>query len=148
MSVATKHMAAEAREEVFALKIDFTIGDAAFDHRVYPPPSGDYRLVSGRWEIVSAILVSTNPTVDIKDASGNAIVTQLSLPGIQALGTRGTFTITGTEAQLNIHANGGNAYHALVAGGTGSAGPSGAIQIWLYYRRVQPSGDLSQARLA
>lgn len=146
MALSTKNMAAETREELVSLQVPLTIGDLAYDNRVYPPSSGDWRLVGARWEIITAVGVSASPTIDIKDASGNAVVTQLSLPGVQALGARGTFALIGTDAQLNIHSNGGNAYHAVVPFGTGSAGAAGMIQIFLSYRRVQPSGDLSATR--
>lgn len=140
---------AEAREKIVTIFMEHDGGSPGnlVGPRCYPPPSADWRLVDARYEVVAAINTGAgNP--HIQDAGGNDAVTAPDFSAGKAAGQRGQFTLSGTEASLNIHgsSNQGNAYHQFpnitVASGAGK------LLLFLYYRSVQVSGDLSLARTA
>lgn len=136
----TAQCRADVREEVVTLLLPSETVANENPVRIYPPDESDWRLVGLRYE---RVIDTANPhTLDLADASGNAAMTQIAVSA--GLGARGEAVLSTDEARLHCHGkSGGNAYHVLTPGPTGNGG---AFLIWVYYRKVQPSGQQSSAR--
>lgn len=136
MPIGSRNMTQEARELCVEVPVSFESGEQVTGLRVYPPPSVDWRLVAVRYEVVKALAATDAGTIDVKDASGNLAITQISIPLSSAVGTRGSGTLSSTDAYLRAGAGQASAYHAITTAKT-TAG--GKVALFLYYRRIQPA---------
>lgn len=143
---STRQLSRHAREmSPIPIIISGLSGEIVTDLRIFPGPLSDWRLVKVAWEV--QVAVGGNPfTIDVKDPSNNAAITQISLATGLTPGNRGTATLSSNLAAQCIHANGGNAYHSIQVSLNGGAN-GGRVQLLLYYEKEQPSADLSGARL-
>ncbi len=111
--------------------------------RIYCPPGMSMRLIGVRHEVV--IVYSGTYNVTLKDASGNALIAGFTIADLTAVGTRAAPAITGTEAQCEIHGDGGPAYIEIAAETNGA---SGMLHFQLTFRPITPSGSQSKAVLS
>ena len=116
--------------------VSFETGEQVTGLQIFPPPvDGDSVLVGGNYEVVKALAGTDAGTIDLKDASGNTVITQASIPLSSALGTRGTLTVSTITARINVGPNQVTAYHAITTAKT-TAG--GKVLLSLHYRRLRP----------
>jgi hypothetical protein len=140
MPRGSRNLAPEAREIVVNVPVSFETGEQVTGQRIYPPPSVDWRLVGVRYEVVKALGDTDVGLIDVKNAAGDAAITQISIPLSSALGVRGSGTLSATDARLRAGAGQANAYHAITSAKT-TAG--GKVLLSLYYRRIQPNSAQS-----
>jgi len=138
--IGSANLANEAKDMIVPVLVSFETGEQLTAmNRIYPPPSVDWELVAGRYEVVKALAGTDAGTVDIKDDAGSVAVTQLSLAASTALGTRGTFTVNTTARRVRAGAGQANQFHTIT---TAKATAGGRVQLWLTYRRVRPNAPL------
>lgn len=133
--ITPRHLSKDLRERLVCVPLSFESGEQVTDLRLYPPPSVDWRLVEARYEVVKALAATDAGTIDIEDPSNNDAITQISIPASSALGTRGSATLSTTDAYLRAGAKQGNAYHGITNAKT-TAG--GKVLLFLTYRVIEP----------
>jgi hypothetical protein len=136
MPVGSGNMTAEAREFVIAVPVSFETGEQVTGLRITPPTNSDWRLVAIDYHVIKALAATDVGLIDVKDASGNAAITQLSIPLSTVIDTRGSCVVSTVDARVCIGAKQASAYHAITAAKT-TAG--GKVLLLFKYRRIKPA---------
>ena len=142
MSTNAAQLTADAREFTRDLFLSFESGEQVTGQRLYLPSNCEAELVGGHYEVIKALANTDVGLIDVKDAAGNAIITQVSIPLSSALGVRGSITLAtaGTDAlreRRRIRTYGTSLYLAIT---TSKATAGGKVHLQLHFRRLRKGG--------
>lgn len=142
-ALGSKNFTAEARELVIPVLTETSA--FPWSQRIYVPPSSNWMLVKVTTEVVLAYGASNSTVIGLRTAGAVDLFTPFTRASI-ALGTRATLALLGTDEQRTIKGEVGGYHEVYIT--TPDAGNPGKEQMFLYYRRVQPSGPVGQVRLS